>query len=371
MRDVVNDLGTAVYYTTTNNWVSQNTASNSYLALQKGRSDIRVGNHVSPLPNNAYFYECVPQQFENWRNPPYERYRAKGKLGRDVGSFYGADRDENSLYMANLENEVLSKLLQKASESPIDVGVFMGELPETLTAIHESVQRILRGYKAVRKGDFKAARKAFGNYAKDLPSNLSSEWLGWSLGWKPLLSDIYGAIEYLQSEPVRERELVRIEHKKIVNVTLTSDSAYDYVGTPEKGVKAAAYYRVEDRFYVTLNKLGLLNPLAVAWELLPASFVIDYLIPVGSFLDQLTSPIGLDYAYGYKTRWTRGDNLLVRRKNGFPSSLYSNGEKAGWKVSFGQHTRSNLVDWPRPRTYIRTTGNFNQLSIVTALLMAK
>jgi hypothetical protein len=35
------------------------------------------------------------------------------------------------------------------------------------------------------------------------------------------------------------------------------------------------------------RQLGLLDPLSVAWELLPWSFVIDWFIPIGAYLDVL------------------------------------------------------------------------------------
>jgi hypothetical protein len=36
------------------------------------------------------------------------------------------------------------------------------------------------------------------------------------------------------------------------------------------------------------RSLGLLDPLSVAWEILPWSFVVDWFYPVGTFLDNLS-----------------------------------------------------------------------------------
>lgn len=38
-------------------------------------------------------------------------------------------------------------------------------------------------------------------------------------------------------------------------------------------------------------KVGLTNPLSVAWELIPFSFVVDWFLPIGKYLDALDVPL--------------------------------------------------------------------------------
>jgi hypothetical protein len=43
-----------------------------------------------------------------------------------------------------------------------------------------------------------------------------------------------------------------------------------------------------------LNKLGLDNPAFIAWNLMPLSFVVDWILPVGKWLESFTAYAGLE-----------------------------------------------------------------------------
>ena len=54
------------------------------------------------------------------------------------------------------------------------------------------------------------------------------------------------------------------------------------------------------------NRLGLVNPLSVAWELVPFSFVVDWFSGVGNVLDGYTDLLGLSVVDTYSVRYLRG-----------------------------------------------------------------
>jgi hypothetical protein len=45
---------------------------------------------------------------------------------------------------------------------------------------------------------------------------------------------------------------------------------------------------------VSLASLGVTNPLEIAWELVPFSFVVDWALPVGQYLSSLDAMFGYD-----------------------------------------------------------------------------
>jgi len=78
---------------------------------------------------------------------------------------------------------------------------------------------------------------------------------------------------------------------------LTFTSSYEWSG------KARARYTISDPALKQLAQIGITNPINLAWELIPYSFVIDWLIPVGKFLESLDALVGvsnLKVLHGYK-----------------------------------------------------------------------
>jgi hypothetical protein len=70
-----------------------------------------------------------------------------------------------------------------------------------------------------------------------------------------------------------------------------------YVGSSV--AKAGGKLRVTCTMTAELETLGLLNPLSLAWELLPYSFVIDWFLPIGDYLAATTASAGMTWVNGW------------------------------------------------------------------------
>ena len=66
-------------------------------------------------------------------------------------------------------------------------------------------------------------------------------------------------------------------------------------------VKQGMQIKVSNPNVLLANRLGLLNPISVAWELVPFSFLIDWFVPVGNYLDSFTDFVGLEMSEQYTT----------------------------------------------------------------------
>jgi hypothetical protein len=64
-------------------------------------------------------------------------------------------------------------------------------------------------------------------------------------------------------------------------------------------------FRMDDPLAATLSQTGFTNPVSLAWELLPFSFVADWFIPIGDFLEALEAWKGMTFLGGSKTTFTR------------------------------------------------------------------
>jgi len=103
-------------------------------------------------------------------------------------------------------------------------------------------------------------------------------------GWKPLLADIKNSAEAFEAitAPPREQK-IRVSHS-IRRVGNPSASPTASVGTG-KFVHTKRYSVTISETLPAARSLGLLDPMAVAWELVPFSFVADWFIPIGSYFE--------------------------------------------------------------------------------------
>jgi hypothetical protein len=60
-----------------------------------------------------------------------------------------------------------------------------------------------------------------------------------------------------------------------------------------------------------LAKVGILNPLQLAWEVVPYSFVVDWFLPIGNWLGGLDAAAGLDFESGYQTTLLKQDQSTI------------------------------------------------------------
>lgn len=130
--------------------------------------------------------------------------------------------------------------------------------------------------------------------------SVSSDWLALQYGWLPLLSDIHGAAELIAHQ--QNVSFVKKYEASIVR-RVNLDGKYWHSGTtPSAGyVYSRASSSISKRLRVEVSAppnvtsiLGLQNPLSVVWELTPWSFVVDWFIPIGDYLQAMADSRSLN-----------------------------------------------------------------------------
>lgn len=142
----------------------------------------------------------------------------------------------------------------------------------------DCVKPLLDGWKAVKHGDFMAAKRA-----------LSGAYLVWKYSIAPTLSDAGDIknnlgktvhnIQYNRLSPERRRGAFHLKCP-VLNVT----ASLDYYCTFNLVLKDNAFAAV----WSALEKMGLDPSTANLWDLVPYSFVVDWFIKVGPALDRLS-----------------------------------------------------------------------------------
>jgi len=171
-----------------------------------------------------------------------------------------------------------------------------GKVPLT-----EEARRVLqlkaRGIPIPVKG--KGAKKV------KLRSEASNRYLEYQFGVRPLLQDIAGSAEELESNlsrPWMRNVTVNCsnEVRKERSGTLSLDGRKLHaIDTDRVVIKVKAIVLAES---MAAQRLGFTNPMALAWELLPYSFVVDYFVGVGNWLNGLDAMMVVSEVYGTVTR---------------------------------------------------------------------
>jgi hypothetical protein len=212
----------------------------------------------------------------------------------------------------------------KLKQGKVNLGVAFAERNATARMLGDTATRIAKALRATRRGDIREAARALGilhDVKKPRGSNWTNHWLQLQYGWKPLLSDVYGAAAALSKRP---KDYFRVTAKAFRSDTdqwvdlnpptgspsgLTNDGwGYLTVADRERGVFARIDAIPDNDLVMSFTSLGLTNPLLIAWEVVPFSFVVDWAIPIGNWLDSLDAHLGYSSAYtsiSYrnKTRW--------------------------------------------------------------------
>lgn len=164
------------------------------------------------------------------------------------------------------------------------------------------VSRALQLYTAavqVKRGQLKAAagtlgiRKPKKRHARDL----SGQWLELSYGWIPLVQDIHNSVDVLSRPLPPLKVTARVSHS---NNTHPSKTEIRYW---HRRMSCGCKIKAVHPNVLLASQLGLVNPMTIAWEVVPFSFVVDWFVPVGRFLESFTDFVGVDLSDQWTTRF--------------------------------------------------------------------
>lgn len=142
---------------------------------------------------------------------------------------------------------------------------------------------------------------------------LSDTWLEYSYAFRPLLNDIYGAVEAVARVPYTVPSQVAKVTASVtepINLQFTSASVlgnWQVKGSMTVKKEIGVRYFAENPLHA-LASLGLTNPLSLVWELVTLSFVVDWFYPIGTTLDSLDATLGCSFGGGYSSVRHKSDS---------------------------------------------------------------
>lgn len=231
----------------------------------------------------------------------------------NVDCQWALNSDQSDKPTASDKSKALDKLLKEVKGHELNLGVELGQMNQTVSLLSGNLRKLGRAALALRRGDFATAARQLGARPKGTrlkTSDISGRWLELQYGWLPLLGTSFEAakaFEAISSGPRRHIFVVSASRKVQRDFSLEPLNFSCFLTVK---VGRRLQYEMYEEMSVE-RQLGLLDPLSVVWELTPWSFVVDWFIPFGTYLDQLSQIPSL------KGRWLVTDFAQVPRQRAF------------------------------------------------------
>lgn len=293
------------------------------------------------------------------------RYMKPGLRYNSAGELYSIFTPEfppmpaYGSYSSQARFNLLNRLNTRLHEGKVDLLTALAERKSSIQMIATRVDQavpMLIAYKKNSQRLQKRIKKAAlaPKKLKRLVKMLSDLRLEFSFGWAPLAQDIYTLGNEIMP-PIFYADV-----KASVNEEQQTFPSFGYVGGYMGSVKLKAFARVSMANPVTssASQLGLTDPAVTAWEIVPWSFAIDWILPIGDYLSQINMFSGLRLETG---------SLTVRQR-GNATHTFQSGVSASTQIDLRFGKRGSLPTPSLPRFVDSPLGNFSRTLNQLALL---
>lgn len=183
--------------------------------------------------------------------------------------------------------------------------VNLAEADSSISTVERRLLQVARFAGALRKEDFAGAARELGiskpKGVKSGAKSFGNNFLEYHFGWEPAIQDVHSALSTLTKSDFGVRRIRGQGHSTPTVTGYDSGRFGRWTATWQCTTKCGAAVRISNESSFLANQLGLLNPLAVAWELVPYSFVADWFGNIGQVINSLTGFVGLELMDAYTT----------------------------------------------------------------------
>lgn len=263
-------------------------------------------------------------------------------------------------------NECYAKWVGKLRAGGASMGVTLASWGQSSSMINSRLRRLHSFFSLVRSN---LRRKPWLYSKKDL----ASDFLEGEFGFLPLAADIYKSVTTVCGNAIPP-EYVHATCKHTHNVyTSEKYGGIDVVRRSESGtarITISAKAEISNPNLWLANRLGVINPATVAWDLVPWSFVVNYFVNVNQVLGALTDTVGLTITNGNVTRSSR---ILREEMNALGADVgpYKRGQSYSINVNTVSRVRT-VGGIPMPSLSLRVPNvGFETAAIASALLVQR
>ena len=273
----------------------------------------------------------------------------------------------SAVHLSEAYTKARQRLASQVNGMAINLGQAFAERKQTAELIASSARRIVMAavsLKHGRLGDFVnslgiqstgSIREAWKRVEKTPPHRrLANHWVEFQYGWKPLLQDTFGAADLL-SRHISDDSWHHAIHSsgtaddKSYTSALNGANRTNALTVRTTKCRMAARYRMDSAARAVLGATGISNPALLAWELLPWSFVVDWFVPVGNYLESLDAFSGFSIIDG--TVSNNSETKYQQDTSGTTTdyfSIYRRSVTTSWSAGYRicTYTRTTISSWP-------------------------
>jgi len=314
------------------------------------------------LPVNSY--SCTIRRTKN--SPGYLKTQALLFVGKPTAkNFKGQSTGffapiVGPSFRSDLVNKSIKKLEKKAdADISANIAQDIAQFGQLKSLIADNATRIARAITQVKRGNITGALHALGSpkgiRGSSRTRDIAQDWLSIQYGWKILLKEIDDLMRILANSinnnpPSRS---IRAQSEAEDSSVLTHEFSDQHAKSRSEirtfyRCKIGLKYSVSNQLLAYTQQLGFTNPVNLAYEVLPYSFVVDWFIPIGPYLESISAWQGMVFKEGYVTQSARQyyNGVASGSKTTF-AGAYVNTSAGSLEQEWLVIARSRLTSFPR------------------------
>lgn len=348
--------------------------SENWVSGLKRRYDLQVGvnNQVSKgkVSSNYSRTVCSTLSLARWKSDGLA-------FGYSCNSSHGTSvMSHNVAAYGPLKNRAYSNFKENATGSQSQVGATFAEWEQTLGLVTSTALTLARQYKEFKRGwgdstdlmyriaiNPRTRRGRLMDGGVDVPRDLvrraSQAWLTYWFGIAPLAGDLATSL-FQASDVIPDGQNYQgSAQTTFYRVDSTSNPRIVNEGTYK--VSTGARVRLTNPNLYLASQLGLVNPASVAWEIVPFSFLADWVFDIGSFIESFSDFVGCSVEMPYTSQKAEG----IVSVSGYSYILGT------WKAKQMSFVRSTSLIRPTPNFEVQANlgTSITRAASATSLLI--
>lgn len=237
-------------------------------------------------------------------------------------------------YTTQADSIASKRLYTRIKDQQVNLAQAIAERRQTSKLFYDVVKRLVQFWLKLKTANLLGAMRVL------MPTSakqLASDHLAIQYGIRPLLSDLEGIAKTLAGPKAIEFDVIVRQRLNVpralvgvysgpAGVLQYADSVYSEGYTEVKYKYRCRIDSPSDAVLQTFTALGLGNLQTLAWELTPFSFVVDWALPIGNYLNSMDAFNAITVVHASKTVFSK-EYVTFKRVFG--------GTASGWKVSAG------------------------------------